>query len=391
MAQLPGNIATPTLVTGKTDKSQVVDIYANSGVEAKAQNMINSVLNSANGTILEKSKNAAVSLIDSKRFYKDLGGLINKFAAGGLTKDSLKSALKDYKKGALNSILEANGVKDLDKLKDNLLGAIEGNVKQFAFGSVKGFTDSLAPGLLDQAGVKSFDDAKKLYKNMDSMVTDIANMNTEAWIDASMPFASSMGAGMLQKSLEVLDETLGTGVRKITVADKELDNAIMTGICKGLVVENDPVINDFIFTSFGDLNEPANASKMEMFVSTSVSNAAATGSSDFLIKAADVTSPSFIRANMGGKGDDFLLNMQVPKCISEPERLAAEINIVKSMSIVTGKEPVEFDLEMFSKVSPDAKQVLRFSEQYAADVAISEGLTDYDPMMLPEMFPDYFG
>lgn len=386
MANLPGNIATPTLVTGKTDKSQVIDVYANNGIEAKAQNMINSVLNAANGTILEKSKNALVSIVDAKNFYPELAGVITKFAEGGYSKDALKSALKDYKNGALNTILEASGVKDLEALKDNLLGAVEGNVKEFAFGSVKGFADTLAPGLLDNAGVKSFNDAKKLYDNMDSMITDLSNMNSEAWLDSSLGFVAGMNAGVLQKSLEIIDETLGTGTRAINVNNNELDNAIMTGICQGLVAENNPTVNDFIFTSFD--NKPE---KLEKFISTTTADAAAGGSSDFIIKAADITSPSFIRANMGGNADLFLSNMQVPKCISEPERLAAEVNIVKSMSIATGKEPAEFDLEMFSKVSPDAKQVLKFSEQYAADVAISEGLTDYDPMKLPDMFPDYFG
>lgn len=390
MSNLPGNIATPTLVTGKTDKSQVVDVYDSSGIEAKAQNMINSVLNAADGTILENTKNAAVRLIDAKNFYADLGGVINKFAEGGFSKDALKGALKDYKKGALNSILEANGVKDLDKLKDNLLGAVQSNVKEFAFGAVKGFTDNLSPGLLDENGIKSFADAKKLYDNMDAMVSDFSKMNTEAWIEAGTPFATSLSAGVLEKTLSILDETLGTGELSAKVSDKELDNAILTGICKGLVVDNSPVVNDFIFSSFGDLTQPANAEKLEMFVSTSVADAASVGSSDFLVKAAGLTSPSFVRANLKGKEDDFLSNMQVPICLNETDRLKAEQDILKSMSIVTGQMEDEIDLTMYSKVSKDAKQVLKFSAEYAAEVAISEGLTDYDPMKLPDMFPDYF-
>ena len=394
MSNLPGNIATPTLVTGKTDKSQVVDIYENSGVQAKAQNMINSVLNSADGTILEATKNAAVKLIDSKRFYSDLGGLINKFAAGNFSKDALKGALKDYKKGALNTILEANGIKDLDKLKDNLLGAVQTNVKDFAFGYAKGFTDSLAPGVLDGYGIKSFEDAKKLYKNMDAMVNDFSNMNTEAWLDLGMeqatPYLSGLSSTMMEQTLAVLDQTLGTGELDIKVSDKELDNAILTGVCKGLLPDNSPVINDFIFKSFGDLSQPENTEKMEMFVSTSVVNAAEVGSTDFLIRAASYTSPSFVRANLGGKTDEFLSNMQVPKFSKEEERLKAEQDIIKSMEIVSGQAANEIDLNMFSKVSKDAKQVLTFSQEYAAAVAISEGLEDYDPMKLPDMFPDYF-
>ena len=82
--------------------------------------------------------------------------------------------------------------------------------------------------------------------------------------------------------------------------------------------------------------------------------------------------------------------MQVPICLNEADRLKAEQDILKSMSIVTGQMEDEIDLTMYSKVSKDAKQVLKFSAEYAADVAISEGLIDYDPMKLPDMFPDYF-
>lgn len=391
MSTLPGNIATPTLVTGKTDKSQVVDVYAKSPVESKAQNMINSVLNSANGTILESSKNAVIKILDSKRFYGDLGGIINKFAAGGFNKDALKGALKEYKNGALNTVLEANGFKDLDSLKENLLGAVEGNVKNFAFGSVKGFVDTLSPGLLDSVGVKSFADAKKVYDGIDAMVSDFSNMNTEAWIEAGTPFALGLASGALQASLDIIGEILPGAGLKVSMTDKEMDNAILTGVCVDIIKEDSPDLNDFIFTCFGDLAEPANQSKLEMFVSTSVAGAGKAGSMDFITKAAEKTSPSFVKANIKIDPKDFLSNVSFDKKFTtDVERLAQEKQIIDSLKIVSGKSEADVSLDMFTRISKDGKEVLKYSREWAASVAISEGMISYDPATLPDLFPDYF-
>ena len=391
MSTLPGNIATPTLVTGKTNKSQVVDVYAKSPVETKAQNMINSVLNSANGTVLESSKNAVIKILDSKRFYTDLGGIINKFGAGGFSKEALKGALKDYKKGALGTILEANGVKDLDSLKNNILGAVEGNVKNLAFGSVKGFVDTLSPGLLDAAGVKSFADAKKVYDGMDRLITDVGNMNTEAWLEQGMPFAVGLGTGALQASLDIISEILPTGKLVVGITDKELDNAILTGVTKDLIGQGSPEMNDFIFTRFGDLSDPKNQAKLEMFLSTSSKNAGDTASMDFIIKGAGLTSDSFIKANIGIDPKDFVSNIKFDsKFQTDEERLKNEKLIIDSLKIVSGKTEADLSLDMFTRMSKDGKEVLKYSKEWAASIAISEGLTMYDPMKLPDLYPDYF-
>ena len=391
MSTLPGNIATPTLVTGKTNKSQVVDVYAKSPVEAKAQNMISSVLNQMNGTVLENSKNAVIKILDSNRFYTDLGGIINKFATGGLTKDALKGALKDYKKGALGTILEANGVKDLDSLKDNILGAVEGNVKNLAFGSVKGFVDTLSPGLLDSAGVKSFADAKKAYEGIDKIVSDIGNMNTEAWLDTGLPFAVGISAGALQASLDIISEILPTGKLIAGITDKELDNAILTGVTKDLIGQDSPELNDFLFTSFGDLTDPNNQSKLEMFISTSSANAGEAGSMDFITKAAGLTSDSFVKSNIKIDPKDFVSNIKFDsKFQTNEERLKNEKLIIDSLKIVSGKKEDDLSLDMFTRMSSDGKEVLKYSEEWAQSIAISEGLTMYDPMKLPDLYPDYF-
>ncbi len=390
MSTLPAKVATPVLVTGKTDKSQVVDVYEKDTVQTRAQNMINSVLNKANGTVLENTKNAAIKLIDAKQFYPDLNNLLTTFAKGGYTKDSWRTAVGDYKNGALKSILDANGAKDLQGLKDNILGTIENNVKDFSFGFAKGFVDTVEPGLLDSIGVKSFSDAKKLYDNMDAMVSDFKEMNTEAWIDATLPFALGMTTGALQASVDIMNETLGS---KLTIksTDAEIDNAILAGACKDMIGEDNPHLNDFIFTSFdGIANPDQKAAKMGMFISSTVDDAAKKGSMDYLIKAADKTSPSFVRANINVTPDDFLSHITTGALYNEAQRLEAEEKIVKSLSVVSGKKKEEFTLDMFTKLSKDGKETLRYSQEWADAVALSEGLTTYDPLTLPTLYPDYF-
>lgn len=392
MANLPGNVATPTLVTGKTDKSQVIDAYSGSPIEAKAQNLINSVLNSTNGTILETSKNALVKVIDSKRFYNDLGTVINKFAKGGFSKESFNSALSDWKKGALGTILQANGVKDLDGLKNNLIGAVETNVKDFAFGNVKGFVDTLQPGLLDSVGVKSFSDAKKIYDNIDHNVRAIADMNTEAWINATTPFVVGLSSVTLQASVDIINATLGTESKPITLnsTDREIDNAILTGVSKDIIAEDTPILNDFLFTNFGDIENPTNLAKMELFVSTTVNDAATNGSIDYLVKAANMTSSSFVRANVSTPLDDFLkaINFKT-KFTNETERLEDENKIINAIEILTDFDRNNPNLDVLKSLSDDAREVLKYSPTYASATAISETLLDYTPTSFTSMFPDY--
>lgn len=392
MANLPGNIATPTLVTGKTDKSQVVDAYDSSTIESKAQNLINSALNLTNGTILETSKNALVKVIDSKRFYNDLGTMINKFAKGGFTKDSFNSALGDWKKGALGTILQANGVSDLEGLKKNLLGSVETNVKDFAFGGVKGFVDTLQPGLLDSVGVKSFSDAKKIYDAIDHDVRAIADMNTEAWIDASTPFVLGLSTVTLQASVDIINSTLGTESKPITInsTDREIDNAILTGVSRDIISEDSPILNDFLFTNFGDLSNEANMAKAELFVSTTVSDAASNGSIDYLIKAANTTSTSFVRSNITSPVEDFLAAISFNnKFTNETERQQNEDLIINALEIVTGFNRDDVNLETLKGLSSDAQEVLKYSPTYGSTIAISQTLEDYTTGTFMSAFPDY--
>ena len=392
MANLPGNVATPTLVTGKTDKSQVIDAYATSPIESKAQNLINSVLNSANGTILENSKNAFVKIIDSKRFYNDLGTVINKFAKGGFTKDSFSSAMNDWKNGALGTIMQANGVKDLEGLKSNLLGSVEKNVKDFAFGGVKGFVDTLQPGLLDSVGVKSFSDAKKIYDAIDHDVRAIADMDTEAWIDASAPFIVGLSSVTLQASVDIINATLGNDANPITVnsTNKEIDNAILTGVSKDIIAEDSPILNDFLFTNFGDLDKPENSAKMELFVSTTVSDAATNGSIDYLVKAANATSSSFVRSNVSTPLETFLSAITFNKKFeNETQRLENENLIINAIEVLTNFDRSNPDLNVLKKLSPDAQEVLKYSPTFSSSTAISQALEEYTPASFTTMFPDY--
>ena len=157
---LPPNIATPTLVTGKTNQSQVVDVYENNAAvkDGAAQNSISSVLSGAVNSLFGNTAKGVFKVLESDKFTKDMGQLVRKAIKGDLNSNIVKETLREYKKGALSSILEANGIKDAKVLKDNILKDVGNTVKGIAFGSVKGIVDNIAPGVLDEVGIKSFDD-----------------------------------------------------------------------------------------------------------------------------------------------------------------------------------------------------------------------------------------
>ena len=176
-----------------------------------------------------------------------------------------------------------------------------------------------------------------------------------------------------------------------------IDNAILTGVCKGMIAEDNPYMNDFVFTSFDNLDASVKSKKLEMFVSSTVSDAAKNGSMDYLVKAANKTSKSFVSANINMEPEDFLANISIADLYTQQTkekalelRATAESNMISSLAIVSGKEPEEFTLDMFTKISKDGKEVLKYSAEWAESVALSEGLTAYDPMTLPDLFPDYF-
>lgn len=394
MANLPAGVAVPTLITGKTDKSQVIDAYSKTPVEAKAQNLINSVLDKANGTIFENSKNALVQIVDSKRFYGDLSKTITKFAEGGFTKKSLDSALTDWKNGALSTILQANGAKDLNGLKNNLIGAVETNVKDFAFGGVKGFVDTLQPGLLDQVGIKSFKDAKKIYDGIDHDIRAISKMNSQAWAETLFdPIAIGLSTTVLQASIDVINTTLPRTANpiKLESTNKEIDNAILTGVCKDIIAEDNPHLNDYIFTNFGDLEISTNAEKLNLFVSTTVSDAAVNGSMDYIIKAANFTSPSFVRANNNTSIDNFVKNISFnTKFTNETERVNQEDLIIGSLEVLGNLDKTKGpDLNLFKNLSDDAFDVLKYSKIYGADVAVAKNMDEFSSTFFMNNFADF--
>ena len=177
---LPPNIATPTLVTGKTNQSQVVDVYKNNAAvqDGAAQNTISSVLSGAVNSLFGNTAKGVFKVLESDKFTKDMGQLVRKAIKGDLNSNIVKETLREYKNGALSSILEANGIKDVKLLKDNILKDVGNTVKGIAFGSVKGIVDNVAPGILDQVGIKSFDDCKNVYEQTAAEIRSLKDINS---------------------------------------------------------------------------------------------------------------------------------------------------------------------------------------------------------------------
>ena len=112
---------------------------------------------------------------------------------------------------------------------------------------------------------------------------------------------------------------------------------------------------------------------------------------DFITKAAGLTSDSFVKSNIKIDPKDFVSNIKFDsKFQTNEERLKNEKLIIDSLKIVSGKKEDELSLDMFTRMSSDGKEVLKYSEEWAQSIAISEGLTMYDPMKLPDLYPDYF-
>ena len=134
-------IAKPTFVTGKTNQSQTVDVYKGEQDLNLAQNGIVSVLSNIGSSIIEDTKKGVLSVFKGEKFVKDAGALLDDVLKAGLKGESVSAILKNYKKGALTSILNASGLKDVEKFGKDFAEGLTVGVKDLAFGSVKGFID----------------------------------------------------------------------------------------------------------------------------------------------------------------------------------------------------------------------------------------------------------
>ena len=396
---LPPNIATPTLVTGKTNQSQVVDVYANNKEiqDNSAQNSITTVLTGAVNSLFGNTVSGVLNVLNSDKFVDDMGSLINKTVRGEMNVGLIKNTLRDYKNGALTSILEANGIPDVRNLKENLLQDVGDNVKGLAFGSVKGFVDNLAPGLLDQVGIKSFDDCKNVYDQTAQEIRSLKNIDSND-ITAFLQTADLDGLGLppiVQYNLDVSRTILGSCNEIINtilspdsqitdISDNNLDNAILTSATTPLVQKDDDQLNEYVLYSFG-----TDKKKLMAYINAMTPKAVEMGAFRWLSKAAEKTSTQNVSWACGKGTKNFLGKITVyPLPMGSVEQADVEERIIKALEIVTWCKRTAFNMEHFRGIGNSVYNVLQYGP-YAQIAALAKKVgSDTGSIISPE-YADY--
>jgi hypothetical protein len=365
-------IAKPTFVTGKTNQSQVVDVYKGSAELSLAQNNIVSVLSGIGSDLIEDTKNGVLSVFKGEKFVKNAGALLDDVLKAGLTGKSVSAVLKNYKEGALTSVLNASGLKDIEKFGRSFTEGLTHGVKDMAFGSVKGFVDQVAPGVLDKAGIKNYKDAKTLY---DSINNEIENGKSFSEIlIGNKKVTLGLSSFLMDTSLDIVSTALGIAEPLEKAKDVVLDSTILTIAAKSLIAENDPDMVDYIFSSIGD------PELKKMFVAQSTTDAVSSGSFNYVNAAADATSPSFVKGANQTPVSDFLSSIKIKLPGTNQEMLSIADQINKAVETLTGKKDEDVPVETFSKMSEVAYETMiregKYLDQIAIAKVINVGLPD---------------
>lgn len=357
-------IAKPTFVTGKTNQSQVVDVYKGSAELSLAQNNIVSVLSGIGSDLIEDTKNGVLSVFKGEKFVKNAGALLDDVLKAGLTGQSVSAVLKNYKEGALTSVLNASGLKDIEKFGRSFTEGLTHGVKDMAFGSVKGFVDQVAPGVLDQAGIKNYKDAKTLY---DSINNEIENGKSFSEIlIGNKKVTLGLSSFLMDTSLDIVSTALGIAEPLEKAKDVVLDSTILTIAAKSLIAENDPDMVDYIFSSIGD------PELKKMFVAQSTTDAVSSGSFNYVNAAAAATSPSFVKGANQTPVSDFLSSIKIKLPGTNQEMLSIADQINKAVETLTGKKDEDVPVETFSKMSEVAYETMIREGKYLDQISIAK-------------------
>lgn len=371
MATLPVKVAPTTFSTGKTNRSKVVDVYANTDQAGNlAQNEITSVLSDVGNKLLGNVE----KILGNDKFVKNLSDTAKGFLSGDATSiDKARAMLKEYKGGGLSGMLETNTIKELKNFGDNIVKNVEGNVKELAFGSVKGFVDKIVPGVLDNLGVTSFTEAKLFY---DSMVDDIQDLSGDVTRifgdgDDDARQAAALNTLVLDTSIEVINSILDPS-QPITIrsTNLEIDNAIISSSSISLIEEDNETINAKIFDAI------ENDEVRELYISSVAFNAADLGAINFLILCADKSSDSFVQANLYSTLPTFLKKVKVPKLTTDVERTAYEVKLIRIISIFKGRPINQLTVDCFEKLPTAIYDILKFNTLYADMVCLANTVED---------------
>ena len=357
---LPPGLASPTLVTGKTNKPVVIDVYENNAAvqDGVVQNSIASVLQGNPSNLVNELKGVLVDSLAGDNLVKSLSELANKVANGTISSKDVKEQLKNYKNGALSSILESTGLKGFDK---NFIDQVTRDAKDFGFGFVKGYTDTLAPGFIDSIGLNSFEDAEKFYKGMEKNVKALKHLNSKdymAILSDNSELVTDIAVGVLNKSLEVVDIILKPEVTKIDVTDKIVDTSILVAATNPIIKADDPVVAKYVLDSFGNNDE----GKLDFIAGVMPE---AIGSSSFktiglFAEATTIEDTAWRTGYMNT--NEFKANLKIPAPVDETDRLLKEEQIIRVLEVTGGKHRGDFNLSDFAGISDSAYEVLKYGE-----------------------------
>ena len=361
-------IAKPTFVTGKTNQSQTVDVYKGEQDLNLAQNGIVSVLSNIGSSIIEDTKKGVLSVFKGEKFVKDAGALLDDVLKAGLKGESVSAILKNYKKGALTSILNASGLKDVEKFGKDFAEGLTVGVKDLAFGSVKGFIDQVVPGVLDNAGIKNYKDAKKLY---DSINHDIEEGKSVTQIMlGNKNLSLGLSSFMLDSTMDIISTTLGVPIDEFAASAKDavLDSTILSIAAKSLIADNDPDMVEFIFDSIGD------PELKQMFVAKSTNDAVKNGSFNYVNTAAERTSADHVRNTSETPVSDFLASIKIKLPGSNQEMLSIADQLDRAIETLTGTRGKDVPVETFSMMSEVAYETMIRSDKYMDQIGIAKAI-----------------
>ena len=358
---LPPNIATPTLVTGKTNQSQVVDVYENNAAvkDGAAQNSISSVLSGAVNSLFGNTAKGVFKVLESDKFTKDMGQLVRKAIKGDLNSNIVKETLREYKNGALSSILEANGIKDAKALKDNILKDVGNTVKGIAFGSVKGIVDNIAPGVLDQVGIKSFDDCKNVYEQTAAEIRSLKDINSSdvrAFIGDNLELTMNVSSTVLGSCVDIINTIIEPEKRITDISDSNIDNAILVSATTALIKEDNSVMNEYILDSFGN-----NQKQLTDYITAMLPKAVELGAYRFINKAAEKTSKENVSWAIGSSSEAFLSKVIVkPLPTNTQSRNMTQEQIINCLEMVSWTPRNKFNVGSFHGITDSAYEVLKY-------------------------------
>lgn len=377
---LPPNIATPTVVTGKTTQSPVVDVYAENPTiqDNVAQNTIKSVLTGSASSLFGELTKGVNNLLKSESFNTDLGTLIGKAINGEINTQMVKDTLNGYKDGLLNGLMSSVGVSSLSELKENVIQAAGDTL----FGNVQGIVNNFAPGLLDSQGIKSFDDMKKTYNKIADEVKSLKDLNSDnalAFLSDGSMVTSRLANDVLATSVNIVGGVLETGKNLVSQVNRKLDTAILKTATLPLIGENNSATNDFILDAFKDKPDELND-----YLTSAMSDIAKVGAYDFINKSAEILSKENISWMMNSSTSstttEFVSSISIggAKPLTSEDIKKKEEEIIKSIEIVSGAMEGQLKISDFQNISDEAKNILKYGDLGPA-VVIGQTMTPSIP------------